>query len=70
MKRELAKIEIDEKNKGKFTSYCKGKGFNSVTEGCLAEGLDSPNKLTRKRAQFAKNARSWDKGGRKLTEFM
>lgn len=69
MKRELAKIEIDDKNKGKFTSYCKDKGFKSVTEDCLDEGLNSPNKLTRKRAQFAKNARSWDKSGRNLARF-
>ena len=49
----LGKIEIDPKNKNKFTEYCKG----SVTNKCIDKGLCSPNETTRKRAQFAKNAR-------------
>ena len=49
----LGKIEIYPKNKGKFSEYCKG----SVTNKCIDKGLGSPNETTRKRAQFAKNAR-------------
>lgn len=49
----LGKIDIDPKNKGKFTEYCKG----SATNKCIDKGLDSPNETTRKRAQFVKNAR-------------
>ena len=52
----LGKIEIDPNNKGKFTEYCKG----SVTNKCIDKGLDSPNETTRKRAQFAKNAKLFD----------
>ncbi len=49
----LGKIEIDPKNKGKFTKYCGGK----VTDECIDKGLSSPNETTRKRAKFANNAR-------------
>ena len=40
--------------KGAFTDYCGGK----VTAECIEKGLNSPNETTRKRAQFAKAARS------------
>ena len=52
----LGKIEIDPKNKGKFTKYCGGK----VTDECIDKGLSSPNETTRKRAKFANNARKWN----------
>lgn len=50
------KIEIKPENKGKFTEYCGGK----VTNECIEEGLASHSAKTRARAQFAKNARSFN----------
>jgi len=57
----LGKIEIKKENKGKFTKYCKDMGESGVTEKCIAKGKASKNAKTRKRATFAKNARSWNK---------
>lgn len=54
------KIEIKEANKGKFTSFCKGKGHEGVTEECIEEGLASKSAKVRSRAQFAKNARKFN----------
>ena len=48
-------IHIKKKNRGKFTSYCGGK----VTSACIQRGLHSNNPTTRKRANFARNARKW-----------
>ena len=39
---------------GKFTDYCGGK----VTNDCIERGLNSPNETVRKRAAFAKAART------------
>lgn len=50
-------IHIKKKNRGKFTDYCGGK----VTEACIQKGLHSSNPATRKRANFARNARRWSK---------
>lgn len=50
-------IHINPENKGKFTDYCNGK----VTEECIQRGLNSSNPTTRKRANFARNARKWNK---------
>lgn len=52
-------IHIKEKNKGKFTDYCGGK----VTSECIQRGLHSSNPTTRKRANFASNARKWHGNG-------
>ena len=62
-KQGLGKLEINikKKNVGSFTEYCKG----SVTNKCIDKGLGSPNETTRKRAQFAKNARQWNHSGSK-----
>lgn len=49
-------IHIKKKNRGKFTEYCGGK----VTEECIQKGLNSSNPTTRKRANFARNARKWN----------
>lgn len=57
MQKGLGKIEIKPENKGKFTEYCGGK----VTNECIEKGLGSPDKAVRKRAQFAKNAREWNR---------
>lgn len=51
------KIQIKPENKGKFRSYCGGK----VTDACIQKGLHSSNPTIRKRANFARNARSWSK---------
>lgn len=58
----LAKIEIKPENKGKFTQYCKSKGYKGVTEGCISKGKKSKSSAVRKRAVFADNAKSWNKG--------
>lgn len=50
------KIEIKKKNRGSFTRYCGG----NVTEECIRRGKNSPDPKIRKKATFAKNARSWD----------
>ena len=44
------KIEIKKANKGKFNSYCKSKGYDSVTRACEEEGLASKLASTRKMA--------------------
>lgn len=62
MKSLANSIEIDEKNKGKFTDYCRGLGFAGATEQCIAKGKASKNSKTRKRAVFTENARKWNKG--------
>jgi hypothetical protein len=49
-------IHIKKKNRGKFTEYCGGK----VTDECIQRGLNSSNPITRKRANFARNARKWN----------
>lgn len=48
-------IHIKKKNRGKFTDYCGG----NVTSECIQRGLHSSNPTTRKRANFARNARKW-----------
>ena len=55
-------IKIKKKNRGKFTDYCGGK----VTEECIRKGKNSSNPTTRKRANFAANARKWkhEEGGK------
>jgi len=50
-------IHIKKANRGKFTDYCGGK----VTDACIQRGLHSSNPTTRKRANFARNARGWSK---------
>lgn len=49
-------IHIKPENKGKFTDYCGGK----VTGDCIDKGLHSPSATIRKRANFARNSRSWN----------
>lgn len=50
---------------GAFTEYCKRKGYKKVTTQCIEEGLRSSNPKTRKRANFAKVSRTWNKGKKK-----
>lgn len=56
------KIAIKEANKGKFTEYCKRKGYKGVTGECEQEGLASNSEKIRKQAQFSVNAKKWNKG--------
>ena len=58
------KIEIAKKNRGKFTQYRRSKGYKSVTRECEEGGLASKSVSVRKMAQFSKNSRSWNKGGK------
>lgn len=53
-------IEIKKSHKGRFTRYCENKGHEGVTSECIKEGLASNIAATRKQAQFAKNARSFE----------
>ena len=55
-------IKIAKKNQGTFTKYCTNKGYKKVTSECINEGKKSKNPKTRKRANFAANARKWNKG--------
>lgn len=55
-------IHIKKENRGKFTEYCGGK----VTSECIQRGLHSSNSTTRKRANFARNARKWHAFGGEL----
>jgi len=57
-------IEIKKSHEGRFTQYCENKGHEGVTSECIREGLASNMAATRKQAQFAKNARSWDHKGK------
>jgi len=61
-KKKQNPIKIKPENKGKFTEYCKSKGHGSVTDTCISEGLASKSVAVRKRANFARNAQSWNKG--------
>lgn len=58
---EKKPIKIKPQNKGKFTKYCKNKGYESVTTECIEEGLASKSAGVRKQANFARNARKWNK---------
>lgn len=57
---EKPKIKIKETNKGKFTEYCKRKGYEGVTSKCEEEGLASRLSEVRKMAQFSKNSKEWN----------
>ena len=54
-------IKIKKENVGKFTEYCKSKGYGGVTSKCISEGKSSNSPAVRKRATFAKNAKGWNK---------
>ena len=53
-------IEIKPENKGKFTSFCKSKGYDGVTSKCISAGLNSKSAIVRQRANFARNASKWN----------
>ena len=57
----MSDIYIRPENRGKFTNYCKNKGYGGVTSKCIQEGLNSKDSGVRKMSQFAKNSRKWNK---------
>lgn len=59
-KKEGGTIHIKPENRGKFTEWCRQKGYKGVTNSCIAEGKKS-TPAVRKQAVFAENARSWRK---------
>ena len=59
------KIKIKESQKGSFTRWCKQQGFSGATRECEAKGKKSKNPAIRKKANFSRNAKSWNKGGKK-----
>lgn len=54
-------IKIKDENKGKFTAWAKRHGHKGVTNAAIKEGLASRLASVRKQAQFAKNARKWNR---------
>lgn len=50
---KMEPLGLDPTKKGTFTRFCKAKGHEGVTKGCIKEGLGSINPKTRKRANFA-----------------
>lgn len=53
-------IKIKKSHEGRFTEYCKRKGYKSATSECEEEGLASKSAKVRKMANFSKNAKSWN----------
>lgn len=43
---------------GSFTRWCKTQGFSGVTTECIRKGLASRSRAIRKKAAFAKAAKS------------
>lgn len=52
-------IHIKKSHEGRFTEYCKRKGYDSATSECEEDGLASKSAKIRKMANFSKNAKSW-----------
>ena len=58
-------IYIKKKNRGKLRKSTGTKKGQKIPVSKLRRLAKSKNKKTRKRAQFALNARKWNKGGRR-----
>ena len=43
---------------GSFTRFCRSRGHDGVTAACIKEGLASKSKSIRRKAGFAKAAKS------------
>lgn len=43
------------KKPGSFHKYCRREGFLKANAACIRHGLASPNRLTRERANLARN---------------
>lgn len=63
------KIFIKPSKRGSFTKYAAKQGMvdeeGKITTEAVEEGLKSTNPAIRKKANFAKNAKSWAKGKKK-----
>ncbi len=54
-----ARARMKKKGKvGSFTAWCKSQGYDGVTSECIKKGLASKSKAIRKKAGFAKAART------------
>lgn len=64
-KKKKGGIHINPKNKGKFTASAKkaGKSVQAHAAAVLADPNATPTQ--KKRANFARNAAKWKKGGRR-----
>lgn len=59
MKKGKPTIYIKTSHEGLFTQWAKEHGHKGVTDAAIREGLASKSAVTRKRAQFALNAKEW-----------
>lgn len=63
------KIFIKPSKKGSFTKYADKKGMTDdegkVTPEAIQTGLKSKSPAIRKKANFARNAKKWNKGKKK-----
>jgi oligoendopeptidase F len=64
-KRKKKRIHIKKKNQGKTRKATGTKKGQKIPVSKLRARAKSKNPKTRKRAQFALNARKWKKGGKK-----
>ena len=55
------KISLNKAHKGEFTAWCKANGFSGVTAEAIAAGKKAPSAHVREMANFADNARKWEK---------
>jgi hypothetical protein len=49
------------KHPGSFTTYCKKRGYDGVTQECINEGKHSSDLTTRKRATLAETFKKANK---------
>lgn len=64
-RRKRSGIKIKKSNQGKLRKTAKVKKGKKIPVSKLRAMKRSKNPKTRKRATFALNARSWNKGGKK-----
>ncbi len=62
MAEKKPEIKIKKSKQGSFTSWCKNKGYDGVTQACIAQGKKASPAI-QKKAVFAENARKWRKAG-------
>jgi hypothetical protein len=62
----VAKKWIQKANlkRGAFTKWCESKGFDGVTEECIAMGKKSDDPTTRRRANLASTFRKMARSGK------
>jgi hypothetical protein len=63
--RRKSGIHIKKANRGKLRKTAGTKKGRKIPASKLKQMKNSKNPTTRKRANFAVNARKWNKGGRK-----